>query len=104
MKPCFSLFILAIARSLPYGSSAAPRLARRQSTDEVATVGYATPNGGTSGGTEGPVTTVTALDELTSAVEGNDSKIVIVSGTITGETVVEVGSNTSVLGASGATL
>ncbi|KAL5478366.1 hypothetical protein ACEPAI_2550 [Sanghuangporus weigelae] len=100
MKLSFSLFLLAISHI----AIAAPRLARRQSTDEVATVGYATLNGGTSGGAGGTVTTVTTLDELTSAVEGNDAKIVIVSGTITGDTVVEVGSNTSVLGASGATL
>ncbi|KAL5514772.1 hypothetical protein ACEPAG_2088 [Sanghuangporus baumii] len=100
MKLSFSLFILAIAQI----ATAAPRPIRRQSTDEVATVGYATLNGGTSGGAGGTVTTVTTLGELTSAVEGNDAKIVIVSGTITGDTVVEVGSNTSVLGASGATL
>ncbi|KAL5520709.1 hypothetical protein ACEPAF_2711 [Sanghuangporus sanghuang] len=100
MKLSFSLFILAIAQI----ATAAPRLASRQSTDEVATVGYATLNGGTAGGAGGTVTTVTTLDELTSAVEGNDAKIIIVSGTITGDTVVEVGSNTSVLGASGATL
>lgn len=34
----------------------------------------------TSGGAGGTVTTVTTLDELTSAVEGDDAKIVIVSG------------------------
>ena len=58
----------------------------------------------TSGGSGGSTTTVTTLDELTAAVEGDDAKIVIVSGTITGDDgdVVKVGSNTSVLGESGA--
>ena len=58
----------------------------------------------TTGGSGGTVTTVTSLDALTSAVKGNDPKIVIISGTITGSdgAVVKVGSNTSVLGKSGA--
>ena len=75
----------------------------------------------TSGGSGGTSTTVTTLDELTSAVEGSDSKIVIISGpssssiclllpclnmiwagTITGNDVVRVGSNTTVLGAADA--
>jgi pectate lyase len=56
----------------------------------------------TSGGSGGTTTTVTTLEELTAAVTGTDAKIVIVSGTITGDAVVRVGSNTSLLGASGA--
>ena len=34
----------------------------------------------TTGGSGGPVTTVTTLDDLTSAVAGDDPKIVIISG------------------------
>ncbi|KAG8739523.1 hypothetical protein FRC11_000664, partial [Ceratobasidium sp. 423] len=41
---------------------------------------------------------------LTSAVAGDGAKIVYVSGTITGNTVIKVGSNTSVLGKFGASL
>ena len=44
---------------------------------------------------------VSTLDELTAAVEGDDAKIVIIDGTITGDAVVKVGSNTSLLGAAG---
>ena len=44
------------------------------------------------------MTTVTTLDALTSAVSGDAKKIVIISGTISGSAVVNVGSNTSVLG------
>ena len=46
--------------------------------------------------------TVTTLAALTSAVAGNTAAIVLVSGTITGNVVVKVGSNKSVIGKSGA--
>ncbi|KAF9257197.1 polysaccharide lyase family 1 protein, partial [Marasmius fiardii PR-910] len=77
---------------------------KRAAPNDVATVGYATLNGGTTGGSGGPVTTVTTLDALTSAVAGSNKKIVIISGTITGNTVVKVGPNTTVLGAKGSAL
>ncbi|KXN87324.1 putative pectate lyase A [Leucoagaricus sp. SymC.cos] len=58
----------------------------------------------TTGGSGGTQTTVTTLAALTSAVSGNAKKIVIISGTITGNAVVKVGSNTSVIGKSGSSL
>jgi pectate lyase len=61
-------------------------------------------NGGTTGGSGGTTTTVTSLAALTSAVAGSAKKIVVISGTITGNTVVKVGPNTSVVGKAGATL
>ncbi|KAG9220291.1 hypothetical protein CCMSSC00406_0006356 [Pleurotus cornucopiae] len=78
--------------------SASPALVKRASINDVATVGYASLNGGTTGGSGGPTTTVTTLDALTAAVAGDDPKIVIVSGTITGNVIVKVGGNTSLLG------
>ncbi|KAK7051457.1 hypothetical protein VNI00_004431 [Paramarasmius palmivorus] len=77
---------------------------KRASVNDVANVGYATLNGGTSGGSGGTTTTVTSLSALQSAVQGDAKKVVIVSGTITGNTVVSVGSNTSVIGARGSQL
>ncbi|CAA7269160.1 unnamed protein product [Cyclocybe aegerita] len=84
--------------------SGAPELVKRASPSDVANLGYATLNGGTTGGAGGTTTTVSSLAALTAAVSGTSKKIVIVSGTITGNTVVKVGSNTSVLGKSGASL
>jgi pectate lyase len=55
----------------------------------------------TGGGSASPVT-VTSLSALKSAVLGNGAKVVIISGTITGNEVVKVGANTSILGKSGA--
>ncbi|KAJ8088784.1 hypothetical protein PM082_014030 [Marasmius tenuissimus] len=83
--------------------SASP-LEKRAGVNDVATVGYAGMNGGTTGGSGGTVTTVTTLAALQSAVAGDAKKIVIISGTITGNTAVRVGSNTSVLGAKGSQL
>ncbi|KAF8890425.1 polysaccharide lyase family 1 protein, partial [Infundibulicybe gibba] len=77
---------------------------KRASVNDVATVGYATLNGGTTGGSGGTTTTVTTLAALTAAVAGTAKKIVIISGTITGNVVVRVGSNTSVIGAKGSSL
>lgn len=84
--------------------SFASPLEKRASVNDVANIGYATLNGGTSGGSGGTTTTVTTLAALTAAVSGTAKKIVIISGTITGDAVVQVGSNTSVLGAKGASL
>ncbi|CAE6456897.1 unnamed protein product [Rhizoctonia solani] len=57
----------------------------------------------TGGGSATPVT-VTTLAELKTAVASNTAKVVLVSGNITGNEVVKVGSNTSILGKSGASL
>ena len=61
--------------------------------------GYASMNGGTTGGAGGTTTTVSSYAEFTSAVEGDDAKVVIVSGNIKKEAdQVKVGSNTSIVG------
>jgi pectate lyase len=46
--------------------------------------------------------TVSTLAALKTAVTGSAAKVVIISGTITGNEVVKVGANTSLLGKSGA--
>lgn len=56
----------------------------------------------TTGGVGGSTVRVSTLADLTSAVADDTPKIVIISGTITGDTVVKIGANKSVLGAAGA--
>ncbi|CAE7214183.1 unnamed protein product [Rhizoctonia solani] len=95
--------ILAIAFSL--GTAyATPVVEKRASTSDKATIGYATLSGGTSGGGSATPVTVTTLAALKAAVAGSTAKVVIISGTITGNEVVKVGANTSLLGKSGAAL
>ncbi|KAF8596002.1 pectate lyase B [Ceratobasidium sp. AG-I] len=100
MKLSFSLPVLAVLAQLV---TATPTLVRRASASDKATIGYAA-QGGTTGGVGGATVTVSTLAALTSALADDTAKIVLVSGTITGNTVVKVGSNKSVLGKSGASL
>lgn len=64
--------------------------------------GYATQNGGTTGGAGGSSTTVSSASAFTSAVSGGSAKTVRVSGTIALSGMVDVGSNTTIIGNSGA--
>ncbi|KAJ0333048.1 hypothetical protein COL922a_011146 [Colletotrichum nupharicola] len=81
-----------------------PHLVKRASISDKATLGYATLNGGTSGGAGGTVTTVSSLAEFTAAVNEKDTaaKIVVVKGVIKGTANVRIGSNKSVIGLPGA--
>ncbi|KAF4574366.1 phosphoribosylaminoimidazole carboxylase ade2 [Pleurotus pulmonarius] len=81
--------------------SASPVIEKRASVNDVANIGYATLNGGTSGGSGGTTTVVTSLSALTSAVSGSAKKVVVIQGTITGNTVVKVGPNTTIVGRGG---
>ncbi|KAF2625431.1 polysaccharide lyase family 1 protein [Macroventuria anomochaeta] len=68
---------------------------------DVCPVGFCTLNGGTSGGKGGATVTVSTLEALESAVTGNDPRIVVVSGTISGAKKIFVGSNKSIIGRNG---
>ncbi|KAF8585140.1 polysaccharide lyase family 1 protein [Ramaria rubella] len=62
-------------------------------------VGYASLDGGTTGGAGGLTTTVTTLAALRAAVTGATPKIVQLSGIITGDgDTVDVGNHTTVIG------
>ncbi|KDQ08973.1 polysaccharide lyase family 1 protein [Botryobasidium botryosum FD-172 SS1] len=94
-------FTLALAL-IPLAWGAA--IEKRASTSDVATTGYASTGSGTTGGKGGATVTVSTLAALTSAAAGDAASIILVSGTITGNTVVRVGSNKSIIGKSGAAL
>ncbi|KAG9107342.1 hypothetical protein FRC07_008642 [Ceratobasidium sp. 392] len=85
--------------------SANPVIQRRATTSDKATLGYATLSGGTTGGGSAAPVVVTTLAALKAAVNSTaTSKVILISGTITGNEVVKLTSNTSVVGKSGASL
>jgi pectate lyase len=75
---------------------------RAASLTDVATVGYASLNGGTTGGKGGTTTTVSTFAQFTAAVSGDTAQIVVVSGPIASTGNVKIGSNKSIIGKSSA--
>ncbi|KAF2031646.1 pectate lyase-like protein [Setomelanomma holmii] len=72
---------------------------RAASLEDVATTGYATLNGGATGGKGGKTVEVSTLAALTDAVKGDTAAIVLITGPITGNGEnVRIGSNKSVIG------
>ncbi|RDW85469.1 hypothetical protein BP5796_03794 [Coleophoma crateriformis] len=76
---------------------------KRAAITDIATTGYATQNGGTTGGQGGATTTVSTLAQFTAAVTDSTARIVVVSGTISGSDKVRIGSNKTIVGLPGAT-
>ncbi|KAG9122795.1 hypothetical protein FRC07_000671 [Ceratobasidium sp. 392] len=102
-------FGAVVAYALGLGIVFANPIEKRASTSDKATIGYATLNGGrvhlrTSGGGTATPVTVTTLSALKTALATSGNKVVFISGTIAGNEVVKVPSNTSILGQSGAAL
>ena len=99
-----SLGLMAVsALAAPMPSQIAPKrdglTKRAASLEDVATTGFATQNGGTSGGKGGKTIEVSSLSELESAVKGEDAAIVLITAPIKGSGEnVKIGSNKSVIG------
>ncbi|KAK5626074.1 hypothetical protein RRF57_001789 [Xylaria bambusicola] len=74
---------------------------KRATVTDAANVGYATENGGTTGGTGGTTTTVSDLASFTAAAEAKGAYVIVVKGTISGAYKTRVGSNKSIIGAGG---
>ncbi|GIG22152.1 alpha-N-arabinofuranosidase [Cellulomonas chitinilytica] len=82
------------------GSSPEPT-SNPTSAPSTGLVGWASQNGGTTGGGSASVTTVTSASALTSAASGTTAKVVRVSGTISCSGMLTIGSNKTIEGASG---
>lgn len=99
-----SLGLMAVsALAAPMPSQIAPKRAgltkRAASLEDVATTGFATQNGGTSGGKGGKTIEVGSLSDLEAAVKGDDAAIVLITSPIKGSGEnVKIGSNKSVIG------
>jgi pectate lyase len=94
-----SFFLPALALAAPASTFENRNiLAKRASVDDVPTTGFATQNGGTTGGKGGQTTTVTTVAELKAAVADNTPRIVIVSGSMTGTDSIKIGSNKTIVG------
>lgn len=73
-------------------------------TNTSGLIGFAAANGGTKGGEGGQTVTVSSLSALQSALSSTSPMIINVSGTINGSSMLDVKSNKTVNGLSGATL
>ncbi|KAJ5769058.1 hypothetical protein N7520_003617 [Penicillium odoratum] len=89
---------LALAAPTPTTNNVGKSFDKRASVSDAA-FGYASQNGGTTGGYGGTTTTVSSYAAFTSAVSGDSKKVVYVSGPISKTAdQVKVGSNTSIIG------
>lgn len=86
----------ALAALSPLAALAAPLASRAAAAEGP--VGYASQNGGTTGGAGGSSVTVKSYDELVAAVKDDEAAIIYVEGTIEGSKKIKVGSNKSILG------
>jgi pectate lyase len=71
---------------------------KRATVTDGPTAGYATQNGGTTGGNGGATTTVSTFAQFTAAVSGDAAKIIVISGPISSTGNVKIGSNKSIIG------
>lgn len=94
---------LLIAGVTAFPATSAP-VKRAAAATDACDIGYCTQNGGTTGGGDGETTTVTSFDELVEAAGADGAAIIIVDGEITGNDVVDVASDKTIIGASGSSM
>ncbi|KAG8929037.1 hypothetical protein FRC02_006102, partial [Tulasnella sp. 418] len=79
----------------------APLIAATPDPNQAAYLGYATLNGGTTGGIGGSTVTVNTLADLKTALSDDIPRIIfLAAGTYTGSEVIKVGANKSIIGVS----
>lgn len=96
MRPSSTALPLLLSALCSFSTSLA--IIKRADASEAASIGYATLNGGTTGGAGGKSTIVTTLAALHSCASQNGPAICVVSGTITGAATVEVSSDKTIIG------
>ncbi|KAF5674557.1 pectate lyase B [Fusarium heterosporum] len=99
-----NLAALASAVPTPTVQEAGKTLGKRAAITDAANIGYATENGGTTGGAGGSTTTVSSLAEFSKAAESDEKQVIYVKGKITGNNKIRVGSDKTIVGATGASL
>ncbi|KAK8044602.1 hypothetical protein PG993_004626 [Apiospora rasikravindrae] len=109
MKPTTALVaVFGVVAASPTPTENGPldtrTIEKRASITDACNVGYCTQNGGTTGGTGGTTTTVSSLAQFTAAAESSDKMVIVVKGSISGNTKVRVKSNKSIIGASGSSM
>lgn len=87
-------FVSTLALAAVAHLACAIPMAEKRAADATP-VGYASQNGGVTGGSGGTTTTVSSLPEMTAALEKGDdtAKVVYISGKISGAEKIYVGSN-----------
>ncbi|MCO5974570.1 RICIN domain-containing protein [Actinoallomurus soli] len=80
------------------GGGTTPPTSPPPTTPPDGLIGWATQNGGTTGGAGGPTVTVTTLDALNQAVAASGPEIIRVNGNFTCSADVRIASNKTVLG------
>ncbi|TDZ31410.1 Pectate lyase plyB [Colletotrichum spinosum] len=76
-------------------------IAKRAAITESCNIGYASTNGGTTGGKGGSTTTVSTLAQFTKAAESSGKLNIVVRGTISGSAKVRVQSDKTIVGQRG---
>ncbi len=93
----FSTISLGLMAGL-VAAAPTPTIEQRATVSDTP-IGYASLNGGTTGGVGGTTTTVSTYAQFTAAVKGDAKKVVYVSKPITtAAAAIKIGGNTSVIG------
>ncbi|KAK8168391.1 pectin lyase fold/virulence factor [Phyllosticta citrichinensis] len=89
---------LALAAPTKTNNEKSNVLAKRAAITDGPSVGFATLNGGTTGGKGGTTTTVSDLASFTEAATADGAQVIVVSGTIEGGAKVKVTSDKTIVG------